>query len=172
MKKWSLAVLATVAFMGCNGNQTTAPILDAVPTPGAASPAPEIGTFTFEEIDLLGCGMTLWQEGTDFRADGIYLFSGWVDPETPPRPDGFMRMRLDGEIVRFIRTETAGEAIPGGQYLVQRFVSEDGDITVAVEVGSVDSGIEPESNPIPDAAITVTRAGQETTLKTIGNTGC
>ncbi|MBD2256081.1 hypothetical protein [Pseudanabaena sp. FACHB-2040] len=171
MKKWFLAVLTVAALAGCNGNQATVSVPEAASIPEVTATAPEVDTFTFDEIDLSGCGLMLLEEGTDFRADGIYLFSGYVDPAVSPQPGGSMRMRLDSELVRFTRTEIEGEGIPGGQYSVQRFVSEDGDTTVTVAVGNVESGIE-EANAITDATITVTRDGQETTVEAVGDTGC
>ncbi|HEY9881700.1 MAG TPA: hypothetical protein V6D29_24830 [Leptolyngbyaceae cyanobacterium] len=175
-KHWFLAVCATL-LLSCNSNSSQEPVAaPPSPTPtatsAAADPLPQVDSLTFGEIDLSGCGMTLYASGSNPLKDGFYLFSGFVDPEVPPKADGSMRMKLNGEIVNFTRTATSGEAIPGGQFTFQTFVSEDNRTTVTVETSPAVSSGEPEANGLPEATITVTRDGQETTVDAVGDTGC
>lgn len=142
------------------------------PTPATAGTTPEIGTFTLNELDLRGCGMTLYAPGSDPMQPQIYLFSGLVDPAIAPKTGGSMRMKLDGALVKFTRTATSGEAVPGGQFTTQTFVSEDGSITVTVEIGTVTPGSDPEIHQITDAVLTVTRNGQTSRVEAIGDAGC
>lgn len=122
--------------------------------------------------------MALYPEGSRPQNTGIYLFSGLADEasglveENAPPTVGSMRMKIDGEVVRFIRTGTSGEAIPAGQFASQTFVSEDGSTTATVEVAEVRAGSEPEYNPISGATIRVSRDGQETTIEAAGDAGC
>lgn len=172
-KRWFLAICATL-LMGCNSNSSTeiSPAPPASPAPTSTESFPQIGTLTFDETDLSGCGMTLYAEGSSPRQDGFYLFSGFVDPTVPPKVEGSMRMKIEGEIIKFTRTATSGEALPGGQFTSQTFVSEDGLTSVTVETSSATSGGDPEANGIPEATITVIQDGQETTVDAVGDTGC
>ncbi|HEY9763284.1 MAG TPA: hypothetical protein V6D07_12215 [Trichocoleus sp.] len=176
MKKYWLLAICAIVLAGCNGNpSTTAPTptsTASTPAPTATELGPEIETLTFDDIDLSGCGMTLYASGSNPLQNGFYLFSGFVDPEMLPKAGGSMRMKLDGEVIKFTRTATSGEAIPGGQFTSQTFVSEDSGITVTVETSSAVSSGEPEANAIPEATITVTRNGQEAAVDAVGDTGC
>ncbi|HEY9736844.1 MAG TPA: hypothetical protein V6D06_11195, partial [Trichocoleus sp.] len=125
MKSPLFLLIGTAALVGCNSSQppsSTSPSATetpaATPSTAPAAPAPEVGTLTLAELDLSGCGMALYPEGSRPQNTGIYLFSGLADEasglveENAPPTVGSMRMKIDGEVVRFIRTETRGEAIP------------------------------------------------------------
>lgn len=137
--------------------------------PTATGSAPEINSFTFDEIDLRGCGMTLWAPGRDPRTDGVYLFNGLQPPDGSPKAT--MRMKIDGRIMPFQRTEAEGEEYYG-QFERQTFTSVDGGLTAEVnsEVTS-----KPENSEVwgVQGTITVINAdGQETSVEAIGDAGC
>jgi hypothetical protein len=61
--------LCAMSLMACNA-EVPSPDSGETPSPEQMGDAPEIGTLTFDEIDLAGCGMSLWAPGSDSRADG------------------------------------------------------------------------------------------------------
>ncbi|WP_416668278.1 hypothetical protein [Egbenema bharatensis] len=131
--------------------------------------APEIGTFTFDEIDIRGCGMTLRAAGSDPWTDGVYLFNGLESPNGTA--EATLRMKIDGDIVQFQRTSGEGEEYYG-QFDRQTFASlEEGLIAeVNSEVTS-----RPENSEVwgVKGTITVINAeGQETSVEAIGDVGC
>lgn len=178
MKNHLFLALASIVVVGCNASQPPIPSPEVTASPTAPAiqpttgPAPKIGTLTLDEIDLRGCGMALYEEGANPSQGGIYLFSGLVEPSAPAQPGGSMRMKLDGEIVKFTRTATSGEEIPGGQFTLQTFTSEAGNTTATVETAPAIAGSDPEANQIPEATITVIRDGQESTVEAVGDAGC
>jgi hypothetical protein len=161
-----------MGLVACNANapsvDSSAPAEtgDVVETTGSA---PEIGTFLFDEIDVRGCGMTLRAPGSDPRADGVYLFNVMESP--PGTPEATLRMRINGNIVSFQRTEGAGEEYYG-QFDQQAFTSVDGDLTAEVnsEVTS-----RPENSEVFGVKGTITVIGpdgQTTSVEAIGDVGC
>jgi hypothetical protein len=163
--------LCAISLMACNAE---------VPSPDDAASgeapsleqmgdAPDIGTFAFDEIDLAGCGMSLWPPGGDPRADGVYLFNGIEPPDGAV--EGTMRMKIDGSIVKFQRTETAGEEYYG-QFNQQSFESLEGGLSAEVDTEVVSEGPDPEVMGV-EGTITVTGSdGQETTVEAVGDAGC
>lgn len=139
---------------------------DSSPT---ASSLPTVGTLTFDELDLAGCGLTLLAPGTDSRIEGFYLFSGL---DQGSNPSGSMRMKLDDNVVNFVRTATSGEALMGGQFTSQTFVSQDGQTTVIVDITEVIVPNDQEVMAIEDATIRIEQEGEHLILKATGDTGC
>ncbi|QQE64333.1 hypothetical protein GFS31_10130 [Leptolyngbya sp. BL0902] len=140
-----------------------------VEPPPPAAALPTVGTLAFDDIDLFGCGLTLLPPGTDARADGFYLFSGLPDDTDPT---GSMRMKLDDEVVNFVRTETSGEELIGGQFASQTFVSQDGQTTVVVEITQTADPGDQEVLAIEGATIRIEQEGESLTLEAVGDTGC
>lgn len=155
-------VCAALLAVGCQ-----AELPAETPPPTAALPT--VGTLAFDEIDLFGCGLTLLAPGTDARADGFYLFSGLPDESDPT---GSMRMKLDDEVVNFVRTETSGEALIGGQFTSQTFVSQDGQITVVVDITQTATQVDQEVLDIEGATIRIEQGGESLTVEATGDTGC
>lgn len=162
----------TLSLMACNASP---PIVDN-PAPDAAQvstatteAAAEINTFPLDELDIRGCGMTLWAPGTNPQADGVYLFNGLQPPDGSPKAT--MRMKVDGRLMPFQWTEGEGEEYYG-QFERQTFTSVDGDLTTEVnsEVTS-----KPENSEVwgVKGTITVINAdGQQTSVDAIGDVGC
>ncbi|MEB3291397.1 MAG: hypothetical protein VKI82_15880 [Leptolyngbya sp.] len=155
-------VCAALLTLGC---QTEIPA-DATP-PGTDLPA--VGTLTFDELDLAGCGLTLLAPGTDSRIEGFYLFSGLPNDTDP---SGSMRMKLNNDVVNFVRTATSGEALMGGQFTSQTFVSQDGQTTVVVDITRLAPEADQEVVPIEEATIRIEQGGESLTLTATGDTGC
>ena len=160
-----------MGLMACN---TQVPSPDDAESSGTASPeqmgdAPDIGTFAFDEIDLAGCGMSLWAPGGDPRADGVYLFNGIESPDGAP--EGTMRMKIDGDIVKFQRTETAGDEFYG-QFTQQTFESLDGDLSAEVGTEVVSEGPDPEVMGVEGTITVIDSDGQEATVEAVGDAGC
>lgn len=163
MRPWYWITCAALLAIGC---QAETPPSD----PPVAAAVPSVDTFTFDEIDIAGCGLTLLAPDTDSRIDGLYLFSGW--PADNEAGTGSMRMKLDGEIVNFVRTETSGSEIIGGQFISQTFVSQDGRTTVVVEITQTTPQPDPEVLAIDAATLRLEQDGETTTLDLVGDTGC
>lgn len=180
MKQRFLLPLTMLVLIGCtqvpsetDSAETDATAADA--PAGAESvettaAAPEIGTFTFDEIDIRGCGMSLWGEGNDPREDGIYLFNGIIGANPNNDATDLMRMKIDGEIMAFERTEGSGEEFYG-QYEFQSFAGPNGETTVTVLAEQVAEGPDPEVSRV-EGSITVNRDGNETTVDVVGDAGC
>jgi hypothetical protein len=137
------------------------PVPESPASPAASSPA--IGTYTVDELFEAGsggCGMTLWSSDASPQA-GFLFFNG---------VDGNMLMRVDGDLVWFTRTAASGDEFYG-QQTSQTFVSEDGSITVTVEVTLGEPG-EIESVAIPAGTLQVEQNGQILTLPVVGDAGC
>jgi hypothetical protein len=163
--------LCAMGLMACNAD---VPSPDEAATDETSSPeqmgdAPEIGTFTFDELDLAGCGMSLWAPGSDPRADGVYLFNGIEPPSGAP--EGTMRMKIDGDVVKFQRTETAGDEYYG-QFTQQTFESLDGDLSAEVGTEVVSEGPDPEVMGVEGTITVINSDGQETTVEAVGDAGC
>lgn len=162
MKPYLPLALCTLGLVACNS-----------PTPEATTPPEpetslEIGTFAFDEIDLAGCGMSLWPPDGDPREEGVYLFSGIADQD--PNAEGTMRMKIDGDIVKFERVSGAGDEFYG-QFNQQTFASLEGEITAEVEAAITSEGPDPEVNGV-EGTITVTSGEQEVTVEAVGDAGC
>lgn len=128
----------------------------------------DIGSFTLNEIyDLgaTGCGMTLWREEVHEAAPGERTFTLVNGIE-----DDSMLMKLNGEVIRFSRTEGSGAEFYG-QYEEQTFQNEARDVTVQVSVETGEPG-EIESVAIPAGTITVIMGGEEVTFPVMGDAGC
>jgi hypothetical protein len=167
-------VIGCCAFglVACNANapSVNSPEPEATASPTATTAiAPEINTFTFDEIDIRGCGLSLWAPDSDPRADGVYLFSGMQPPNGSAEVP--MRMKVNGTIVQFQRTEGEGEEYYG-QFDRQTFESLEGGLTAEVnsEVTS-----RPENSEVWGVKGTITvinTDGQETSVEGIGDVGC
>ncbi len=163
-------VISCCAFglAACNANTGSTP--EATDSPAAATEtAPAIGTFSFDDIDIAGCGLSLWASGSDPRADGVYLFNAMASPNGTA--EATLRMKVDGDIVQFQRTDGAGEEYYG-QFDRQTFESLDGGLTAEVnaEVTS-----RPENSEVWGVQGTITvinTDGQETSVEAIGDVGC
>jgi len=163
--------LCTISLMACNADVSSPD--DAAsgetPSPEQMVDAPDIGTFTFDEIDLAGCGMTLWAPGSDPRTDGVYLFNGIEASDGAP--EGIMGMKIDGDVVKFQRTETAGDEFYG-QFTQQTFESLEGDLTAEVGTEVVSEGPDPEVMGVEGTITVIDSDGQETTVEAVGDAGC
>lgn len=171
IKRFVLISCCAFCLAACNAD----PIAPARPTSNETdSPAetenspPAIDTFTFDEIDIRGCGMSLWVPGTDPRADGVYLFNGIEPPNGAS--EGTMRMKVDGRIVTFQRTVGKGEEYYG-QFNHQVFKSLDGDLTVEVDT-EVIAEVDAEVRSVEGTLTLVGPNGQETSVEVIGDAGC
>jgi hypothetical protein len=160
--------LCAMSLMACNA-EVPSPDSGETPSPEQMGDAPEIGTLTFDEIDLAGCGMTLWPAGSDPRADGVYLFNGIEPPDGAP--EGTMRMKVDGEVVKFQRTETAGDEYYG-QFTQQTFESLEGGLSAEVGTEVVSEGPDPEVMGVEGTITVIDSDGQETTVEAVGDAGC
>ncbi len=111
--------------------------------------------------------MTLRAPGSNPRTDGVYLFNGL---QSPGSSKATMRMKVDGRIMTFQRTEGKGEEYYG-QFNQQTFTSPDGSLTVKVNLEVTPKpALEPWS---VKGTITVINAnGQETSVEAIGDAGC
>ncbi|WOD41502.1 hypothetical protein [Nodosilinea sp. E11] len=167
-------VISCCAFglAACNANTASGdrpdPPATDFPAP-ATETAPAIGTFTFDDIDIAGCGLSLWAPGSDPRADGVYLFSGMQPPSGSAEIP--MRMKVNGTLVQFQRTGGEGEEYYG-QFDRQTFTSLGGDLTAEVnsEVTS-----RPENAEVLGVNGTITVIGpdgQTTSVEAIGDAGC
>jgi hypothetical protein len=166
-------VISCCAFglAACNTNTVSGdrPEPAATESPVTTEIAPAIGTFSFDDIDIAGCGLSLWAPGSDPRADGVYLFSGMQPPSGSAEVP--MRMKVNGTIVQFQRTGGEGEEYYG-QFDRQTFASLEGDLTAEVnsEVTS-----RPENSEVlgVEATISVIGSdGQTTSVEAIGDAGC
>ena len=180
-KMLGMAVLAAV-LVGCGdpsapesvapepNNPTADAPAETAPVTTTASAAPEIGLLMFDDLDIRGCGMSLWAEGSNPRADGIYLFNGLENPDLEPMENGTLRMRIKGEVMNFVRTEGTGEEFYG-QFPTQTFESIAGDTTVTVIVEKTTTG--PDAEVVGVAGtITVQQGEQATTVEAVGDAGC
>ncbi|MBE9138957.1 hypothetical protein IQ254_17460 [Nodosilinea sp. LEGE 07088] len=156
--------LCTLGLVACNSPSPEATTPPA-PEPG---PALEIGTFTFDEIELAGCGMTLWPTDGDPRDGGVYLFNGIAGQDGDAVDT--MRMKIDGSIVKFKRVAGEGDEFYG-QFSQQTFASLDGAVTAEVEAAITSAGPDPEVNGV-EGTITVTSGEQEVTVEAVGDAGC
>lgn len=182
---WSLAVFVTLVTVACNqvapskpdgGSiaQSSSPSAPPPPLPVESSAVPSgpsnvtnlaIDEFAFEEISGRGCGMSLWRP--DRQTRDRYLFFNALNDELNENP---MEMKLNGEIVRFRRTEASGTEFYG-QTTSQTFVSEDGStqVTAAVELGELG---EIESVAIQSGTLRVSQSGQTIEIPVVGDAGC
>ncbi|MBF2085276.1 hypothetical protein [Thermoleptolyngbya sp. C42_A2020_037] len=172
IKQFILISYCAFCLAACNANTTVpaGPTSSATDSPAKpAESAPEIDTFTFDEIDIRGCGMSLWSPGRDPRSDGVYLFNGIEPPNGAS--EGTMRMKVDSRIVKFQRTVGEGEEYYG-QFNHQVFKSLDGDLTVTVDT-EVTATAEPEEVRSVEGTLTLVGSnGQETSVKVTGDAGC
>lgn len=121
----------------------------------------KVDSLTFDELPTRGCGMTLWQIDRTDRSQILFFNS--------LRPNE-MYMKINGQLQRFHRTASAGQAFYG-QYNAQTFISEDGNTTVEVDVKLGQPG-ESESVAIPKGMIRLTRDRQTISLPVTGDAGC
>jgi hypothetical protein len=172
IKQFILISCCAFCLAACNAN-TTVP---AEPTPsatdsptGTAASAPEIDPFTLDEIDIRGCGMSLWAPGSDPRSDGVYLFNGIEPPNGAP--EGTMRMKVDGRIVKFRRTVGEGKEYYG-QFNRQVFKSLDGNLTVTVDTEVTATAKPEEVRSVKGTLTLVGPNAQETSAEVAGDAGC
>lgn len=163
MRPWYWMACAALLTVGCQAEIPPS-------APPVATDFPSVDTFTFDEIDIVGCGLTLIAPDTNSYTDGLYLFSGL--PDEPETGTGSMRMKLDGEIVNFVRTETSGLEIIGGQFTSQTFVSQDGRTTVVVDITQTTPQPDPEVLAIDAATLRLEQDSGILTLGLVGDTGC
>ena len=163
MRPWYWMACAALLTVGCQAEPPT-------PNPPVAVVLPTVDPLTFDDLDIAGCGLTLIAPGTNAYTDGLYLFSGL--PSETEAETGSMRMKLDGEVVNFVRTETSGEALIGGQFTSQTFVSQDGRTTVVVNITQTTAPPDPEVLAIDAATIDLEQDGETMTLDVVGDTGC
>ncbi|MEO1070530.1 MAG: hypothetical protein AAFW95_15690 [Cyanobacteria bacterium J06638_6] len=156
--------LCTLGLVACNST-TPEPTPSPSPEP---MPTLEIGTFTFDEIELAGCGMTLYPPDSDPRSDGVYLFNGIAGQDD--LPEGTLRMKIDDSIVKFERIAGEGEEFYG-QFSEQTFESLDGTLTAEVEAAVTSEGPDPEVVTVA-GTITVISGEQEVTVAAVGDAGC
>ena len=170
-KQILIASLLAMGLGACNAEVISPNSSESgeAPTPEPMGAVPEIGTLTFDELDLSGCGMSLWAPGTDPRADGIYLFNGIEPPDGST--EGTMRMKIDGSIVKFQRTEGEGDEYYG-QFNRQTFESLAGDLSAEVGTEVTAEGPDPEVMSVEGTITIVGSDGQETTVEAIGDAGC
>ena len=147
-------------------NEAASPPLETQISEDSAEPVtelPQIESFTTDELFEAGgggCGMSLWSEASEVRS--FLLFNG-VD-------DDSMLMKIDGEFVKFRRTDFAGEAFYG-QYPSQTFLSEDGTIRVEVNIKQGAAG-EIESVAISEGRLRLERDGNKVEFAVAGDAGC
>lgn len=163
--------LCAISLMACNAD---VPLSDdgesgESPLPEQRGEAPEIGTFTFDQIDLAGCGMSLWAPNSDPRADGVYLFNG-IEPPSGAS-EGTMRMKVDGAMVKFQRIDGEGDEYYG-QFNRQTFESLDGSLTAEVGTSVTAEGPDPEVMSVEGTITVIGSEGQETTVEAVGDAGC
>lgn len=178
MKKlFSILMLLTLGIAGCNllfdsgsnsssgsGSESSPIVPSPANTTSPASPSPNaaftVDEFSFDEISGRGCGMTLWH--SDRTRRDRYIFFNELNEA--------MEMKINGEIVRFQRTEASGAEFYG-QQTTQTFVSEDGSIQVTATVELGEPG-EIESVAIQSGTLRVSREGEAIELAVMGDAGC
>ena len=127
-----------------------------------------VGTYTSDELFAAGgggCGMTLWEKGTNFRENGGLFFNGFSNTG-----DGEAFVMLDSELVPLTRTAASGEAFYG-QQTSQTFEAKDGAVDVDVDVTLGEPG-EIESVAISEGTVTIEAEGQTKELSVVGDAGC
>lgn len=162
--RYLLLVLCTLGLVACNGPSMT----PEATTPPEPESSLDIGTFTFGEIDLGGCGMTLYPPEGNPHEDGVYLFNGIASQDTGT--EGTLRLKLDGAIVKFERLSGEGHEFYG-QFNQQTFESLDGEFTAEVDAAVTSQGPDPEVSTV-EGTITVTRGDQEAKVEAVGDAGC
>ena len=108
-----------------------------------------------------GCGMSLWKTASN-PSQSMIFFNG-MEPKT-------MLMKINGELVKFERTNYAGEEFYG-QFKEQTFINSDEDWRVDVKVELGEPG-EIESIAIEKGGIKVKQDQQEVTIPVVGDAGC
>lgn len=156
-----LGSILAVGLSSCsNQSKTVEKVRDNTPFPM------EVNTFTFEQLFQAGeggCGMVLWKPDAIPQQDGILFFHGLGK--------SFLGiMTLDSEIVGFNRTSASGQEFYG-QQTSQTFVSEDGKVTLSVDVNLGKAG-EIESINIPEGTITLKTQGKTKKIAVMGDAGC
>ncbi|EAW38319.1 hypothetical protein [Lyngbya sp. PCC 8106] len=125
---------------------------------------PQVEGFTMDELfdnGGGGCGMSLWKSGSN-PPETILFFNGTEANST--------LMKINGEFVKFQRTEATGEDFYG-QKNSQMFISEDGEIEVTVDVELGEKG-EIESVGIPQGTLQIEQAGETVEIPVVGDAGC
>ena len=146
------------------GDKLLAEIPNVVSPEKATLPI-EVGTFTTDELFDAGgggCGMTLWESGTNVQQKGFLFFHGLEDAEA--------FMVFNHKITNLSRTFAEGEDFYG-QKTEQTFVSRDRAVTVRVNVKLGTEG-EIESVNIPSGAISITTQGKTKEFSVVGDAGC
>jgi hypothetical protein len=169
-----LLVISCCAFglAACNANTASGdrPEPAATDSPAAVTEtAPAIGTFTFDEIDIAGCGLSLWAPDSDPRADGVYLFSGMQPPNGSAEVP--MRMKVNDTMTQFQRTSGEGEEYYG-QFDRQTFASLEGDLTVEVNTEVTSRPENAEVLGVKGIITVIGPDGQTTSVEAIGDAGC
>jgi len=174
-----LVLMLGGAIAACNTSTVGAPGANPVETPVAQAPASpavtpspspsiELGTFGFDEIyeiGAAGCGMTLWTTEEAVKPAGdrqFLLLSGMEENST--------LMKIDGEIVRFQRTDSSGEAFYG-QFASQTFRNEEEALTLQVDVTLGERG-EIESVAIPEGTVRLEALSGTVEVPVVGDAGC
>ncbi|WP_156119876.1 hypothetical protein [Leptolyngbya sp. KIOST-1] len=141
---------------------------DTVSDEGPQATAPEVESFTVDELFAQGgggCGMTLWERTGGPPEGGFVFFNGLPQPSG----DGFTLMKLDGEFVRFRRTEATGPEFYG-QQTSQTFVSQDDTLQLQVETTLGEPG-EIESVAV-EGTLQLEQNGDTLEIPVEGDAGC
>lgn len=138
--------------------------------PGTAPQAGtlEVNAFTVDELFAQGgggCGMTLWRQSDAPPREGFLFFNGLPQPSG----DGFTLMKINGEFVRFQRTEAAGEEFYG-QQTSQTFISQEDDIQLQVDTTLGQPG-EIESVAV-EGTLQLRQNGDTLAIPVQGDAGC
>ncbi|WP_264327358.1 hypothetical protein [Romeriopsis navalis] len=134
-------------------------------TANAAVAAPQVGTFTADDLFKAtggGCGMTLSQPGKSLYQGGAVFFHGMKDEPA--------LMLLNGQLQKLQRTAASGTEFYG-QTTDQTFATQDRAITIQVQVTQGKKG-EIESVEIPQGVILMTSQGQTSQIAVVGDAGC
>jgi hypothetical protein len=148
-----IALFLPIAVFGCSLS-----VLQSRPTVSPA--AIEVGEFSRSQVGS-GCGMTLWKPERTPQDDRFVLFS---------RLNGTMQMQIDGQLIKFDRIQSSGQAFYG-QQTSQSYRSADGSTIVNVEVTPGEKG-EIESVALPTGTIHISKNGQEAAIGVRGDAGC
>ena len=146
------------------GNQLLAKIPDVTPQEKTAFPI-EVDTFTYDELFDAGgggCGMSLWSITATLQQTGFLFFHGLDDAKA--------LMVFDGKMTNLIKTSSQGEDFYG-QHTEQVFMTEDGKISVKVNVRLGTEG-EIESINIPSGIIAITAEDRTQEFPIVGDAGC
>lgn len=125
----------------------------------------KVGTFTTDELFDAGgggCGMSLWETKTNPQEAGFLFFHGLEDAKA--------LMVFDDKMTDLTKTASQGKEFYG-QTTEQTFITEDGKISIEVNVSLGAEG-ETESVSIPSGKITITAEDKTQEFSVTGDAGC